>query len=84
MPLEDIMTEALVSTVELKAQKVEIVDRERSKIFIQVVSPIFEGMDEAERQAIVWSILEERVGLDEMGRLGFVYTDSPSELKTAA
>lgn len=52
------------------------------KILAFVVSPTFEGMDEAERQAIVWGNVFDTFTEDEQRRIEFIYTDAPSELES--
>ncbi len=49
------------------------------KIDVGVVSPTFEGMNEARRQEIVWGRVLETFEVDEWRRIEFIYTDSPSE-----
>jgi hypothetical protein len=50
------------------------------KILAQVVSPTFEGMEEHERQEIVWRLVLDTFDQDEQDRIGFLYTDAPSEV----
>jgi len=48
------------------------------KLVARVVSPSFEGIDEAERQAVIWDLLEQ-LPAEDRRRIEFVFTDSPSE-----
>ena len=54
------------------------------KILAFVVSPTFEGMDEAERQEIVWGGVMDTFGEDDQRRIEFIYTDAPSEVDRPA
>jgi acid stress-induced BolA-like protein IbaG/YrbA len=45
-----------------------------------VVSPTFEGMDEFDRQDLVWGHLREHLDMGARARIEFVFTDAPSEL----
>jgi hypothetical protein len=45
-----------------------------------VISPMFEGMDEGERQAIVWGRVLDTFPIEERKRIEFIYTDAPSEV----
>ena len=45
-----------------------------------VVSPRFEGMDEGDRQQIVWMAILDEFSPAEQEWIEFVYTDAPSEL----
>lgn len=44
-----------------------------------VVSPIFEGLNEADRQAKIWGHLREHLPPDERYIIRFVFTDTPAE-----
>lgn len=48
--------------------------------FGKLVSPDFEGMNEAERQRLVWDRILERLDERDQERVAFVYTDAPSEI----
>ena len=45
-----------------------------------VVSPKFEGMDDGDRQQIVWMAILDEFSPAEQEWIEFVYTDAPSEL----
>lgn len=49
------------------------------KYFGSIVSPSFEGMNEAKRQSLVWGQILESLDDDDQRRVEFVYTDAPSE-----
>lgn len=51
-----------------------------AKIEVGVVSPTFEGMDEARRQELVWGRVLDTFEADEWRRIAFIYTDAPSEV----
>lgn len=44
-----------------------------------VVTETFEGIDEAERQALVWDVLEKNLSEEEHRRIEFVFVMSPAE-----
>ena len=44
-----------------------------------VVSTEFEGMDEAERQRIVWHHLHQVFDVQQLTRIEFVFTNTPQE-----
>jgi hypothetical protein len=46
----------------------------------KLVSPDFEGMNEAERQRLVWDRILAMLSEQDQERVAFVYTDAPSEL----
>ncbi len=47
--------------------------------FGELISPNFEGMDEAERQRLVFDRILERLDERDRERIAFIYTDAPSE-----
>lgn len=60
-----------------------IVSAERgdfTKVLVYVVSPTFEGMDEGDRQEIVWERVLEDFAPDDQRKIEFIYTDAPSEV----
>jgi len=44
-----------------------------------VRSPTFQGVEEAHRQAQVWSLLQEAFGDEQMRRIEYIFTESPDE-----
>ncbi len=50
------------------------------KILFFVSAPGFEGMDESDRQEIVWRAILDQFSPAEQDRVEFIYTDAPSEL----
>lgn len=44
-----------------------------------VVSAKFEGMDEAERQRMIWNHLHKTFDADQLVQVEFVFTNAPSE-----
>jgi acid stress-induced BolA-like protein IbaG/YrbA len=48
------------------------------KVVGAVVSSTFEGINEAERQALIWDALEQ-MSMEERLRVAFVFTDTPEE-----
>jgi acid stress-induced BolA-like protein IbaG/YrbA len=49
------------------------------RIMALVVSPTFEGMDEADRQALVWGKLFDSLDNRDQRSVEFIYTKSPAE-----
>lgn len=49
-----------------------------------IVSATFEGINEAERQALVWDILEQNLTEEEHRQVVYVSTTSPSEQQAIA
>ncbi len=58
---------------------VQVIPSEFYKVMILVVSPTFEGMDEADRQEIVWDCVLNDFDVTERRQIEFIYTDAPSE-----
>jgi acid stress-induced BolA-like protein IbaG/YrbA len=56
------------------------VTRDRFRYIAIVIAPAFEGMNEAERQRIVWRQIFEKFQLSELREIEMVLTDSPSEV----
>jgi acid stress-induced BolA-like protein IbaG/YrbA len=50
------------------------------KVLGVIVSPTFEGMDEADRQEIVWDRVLKTFPASEHTWIEFLYTDAPSEI----
>lgn len=55
------------------------VDEESGRFTAVVVSSLFEGMDEGERQHRVWKHVLDRLGSPASVDVEFIYTYSPSE-----
>ncbi|HWE38867.1 MAG TPA: hypothetical protein VG406_20120 [Isosphaeraceae bacterium] len=51
-----------------------------SMVWVSVVSPTFEGMDEGDRQEIVWQRVLDDFEPADQKRIEFIYTDAPSEV----
>jgi stress-induced morphogen len=53
------------------------------QFIIQIVSKIFEGLDEADRQEMVYNFLRNTFKNDNniYEKIEFIFTDAPSELK---
>ena len=60
------------------------VDLDGSRFLVFVVSSDFSGMEETERQRLVWGHLRERFGDYDLVKVMFVFTDSPEEVAAAA
>lgn len=55
------------------------VDEERGRFIAVVVSPQFEGMDQGERQHIVWQRVIDALNAEDSVAVEFIFTYSPSE-----
>lgn len=55
------------------------VDEEQGRFTAHVVSPQFEGVDEGERQYLVWKRVLDRLGSAASVAVEFIYTYSPGE-----
>ncbi len=49
------------------------------RLVASVVSASFENVDEAERQAMIWDLLEQHLSIDDRLRIAFIFTNSPRE-----
>jgi len=58
---------------------VEVALNEDHGFEASIVSPAFEGMDEADRQALIWGIMRDAFNPNERKRIDFLFTDAPSE-----
>jgi acid stress-induced BolA-like protein IbaG/YrbA len=63
--------------------QVKILEESGSRVLAEVVSSSFEGMDQGERQRLVWSKLLDELGDDQSRWVEFVFTDAPSEIAAA-
>lgn len=68
----------------LETPKVTAIEGDRFMMLGFVISPTFEGMDEGERQRIVWDRALRTFDPDEQVRIEFIYTDAPSEIEASA
>lgn len=72
-----------MNTEELKVTLADFgtaeIEEERGRIVAHVVSPRFDGMDDGERQYLVWERVRERFGLEASVNIEFVFTYSPAE-----
>lgn len=55
------------------------IGRDGGKLLAFVVSPVYEGMDEGDRQAQAWGLLLDNLSDDEQSQVAFVYTNTPQE-----
>lgn len=56
-----------------------IVWREGYKFYAVLLSPTYEGVDEAHRQAEAWGLVLDNLSDDEQAMVGFMYTNTPEE-----
>jgi acid stress-induced BolA-like protein IbaG/YrbA len=73
----------ILEQLELNNPQVSILEVSGAGILAQVVSDSFQGMEDWERQRLVWSKLLEDLGDDKSRWVEFVFTDTPSELAEA-
>ena len=71
--------EGVIPEMTLKVKK-----NDRYRYFVQIVSPLFEELDEADRQSLVWERILADFDSSEWKTIEFIYTDSPSELEPVA
>lgn len=69
-----------LSTV-LQAPQVHAEWNDRYKLFVSVISPTFEELDEGERQVIAWDHVLRNFGEDVADEIEFIYTEAPSEIE---
>jgi len=70
--------ESALQGLNLKAPRIEVEDLDHS-VIATVESGSFSGMDEAERQRIVWEALRESLTELERSAVEFVFTSAPDE-----
>jgi acid stress-induced BolA-like protein IbaG/YrbA len=70
----------ILEQLELNNPQVNILEESGAGILAQVVSDSFQGMEDWERQRLVWSKLLEDLGDDKSRWVEFVFTDTPSAL----
>lgn len=51
------------------------------RLLLAIVTPTFEGMDEAKRQSLVYEALLEHFSFDDLTEVEFIFTDAPSEIE---
>jgi len=64
-------------------QPVVEVECDAFRLIATVTSPSFASLDEADRQALVWGHLIERLGDYALGPIEFVFTNAPGEVEAA-
>jgi acid stress-induced BolA-like protein IbaG/YrbA len=74
---------SILEQLEVDNPQVTILEASGAGILAQVVSDSFQGMEDWERQRLVWSKLLETLGDDRSRWVEFVFTDTPSELAEA-
>lgn len=62
---------------------VQVVNPTAPRCVLWIVSPSFEGLDEVDRQRIVWDHLRKSFSDDELEQIEFIFTDAPSERSVA-
>jgi acid stress-induced BolA-like protein IbaG/YrbA len=70
---------AALETLALEHPPSVTVSRDGQKLVAIVVSASFQGMDEAERQGLVWGHLQRQFEDHELIPLEFVFTNTPAE-----
>lgn len=72
----------VLSNLPVKIDGVRVAPSNSYLVVAWIVSPSYETMDEAERQAMVWNHIHRALDDNEQRRVEFVYTDAPSELES--
>ncbi len=65
----------------LESPRIRVFSDQPWKVLVQIVSSTFEGLDEGERQALVWQVLLDELAEFDRRRIEFIYTDAPSDLE---
>lgn len=68
----------VLSALDLKDAEIDVQGVDHS-VIATIVSGSFEGMDEAERQSMVWNALLKQLDDRERGAVEFVFTIAPGE-----
>jgi len=63
----------------LKAPRIKVFRGEFNEILVTILSASFEGMDESERQEIVWKRIFADFDEDARSLIKFIFTQSPAE-----
>jgi hypothetical protein len=63
----------------LEAPRIKVFRGDFCEILVTILSPSFDGMDESERQEIVWKRIFADFEEDERSLIRFIFTQSPSE-----
>lgn len=77
------LKQALATLPLAHRESVQLVNEDAPQCIVVIVSSDFEGMDEADRQSLVWGHLLHSIAVEEMGRIEFIFTDAPSERTVA-
>lgn len=55
------------------------VDEDEGRLVARVIAARWDGIEDHERQAEIYGVLLEKLHLDDLWRVEFVFTDTPSE-----
>ena len=75
--------EEVLKSLPVESVDVEVRSTSPSRVIGLVESPTFEGMEDHERQALVWRHILDHMDEPERVRVEFVFTDAPSETAAA-
>jgi len=78
MDIKERLAESL-KKIDLDDPIIRVVPGDHHRVVGIIVSPTFEGKDEAERQDIVWDRVLKDLDDQDQSRIEFLYTDTPSE-----
>jgi acid stress-induced BolA-like protein IbaG/YrbA len=81
MTREDLLQALITLPLESKEVSASVDGR---RLIGVVVSAEFEGMDEAQRQRIIWNHLHKSFHVEDLVRVEFVFTNTPAESKELA
>ena len=70
--------EQSLASLGLRNARIDVTMDEAGNVIATLESPQFDGLDEAERQAMVWNQLRADLPADEQARVEFVFTRDSS------
>jgi acid stress-induced BolA-like protein IbaG/YrbA len=76
--------QAALETLPLEDRPTVTIIREGRKLLAAVVSASFEGMDEADRQGLVWGHLQSQFEDQDLVPVEFIFTNTPTESEELA
>ena len=79
MDIEERVVQVLKG-LDLVEPEIKIFDSHGSRILAAVISPSFEGMDDADRQSMIWGQLIDELGDYDSRQVGYVITSTPQEV----
>ncbi len=68
----------------LESPQIEVKEGDPYRYLVNVISPTFEGMEDFDRQRIVWRRVYETIDEEEHRWIEFIFTNSPSDMAAYA